>query len=324
MHLAISGICLEKSGGGLARLDNVIPIQAAIEMAITNIKVKDMPNPFYFPESKLAHKYLDGLTGLEIGSSSHNSHGLAGSLNVAPSDDEVFRQAEIDLCGFYAQVDIVAEGDDIPVDDESQDYVISSHVLEHMPSLFNAFLEWNRIVKPGGYIYIVVPKRSEDPGDKGRPITSLFQALRSWREHWTVDTIPPDIVKASGGQRGHIWVFTLESLLEVIETMNLLLPAYFNWEIVEALESDDKVSNGHVVVARKREAPRPYINPRGAPLSSAINNFEITNTQPHLTSLGVDTPRLPFEFASALPRIEVGGDPDPVEDNLVRRLHERG
>lgn len=105
--------------------------------------MKDVPNPHYFPESPLAHKYLDGLTGLEIGASSHNSHGLAGSLNVAPADDEVFHQAEIDMCGHYAQVDMIGEAHDIPVEVDSQDYVISSHVLEHVPDLLAAFEEWD-------------------------------------------------------------------------------------------------------------------------------------------------------------------------------------
>ncbi len=39
-----------------------------------------------FRESQLAHKYLDGLKGLEIGGSEHNSFGL-DTLNVDYTDD---------------------------------------------------------------------------------------------------------------------------------------------------------------------------------------------------------------------------------------------
>lgn len=34
-----------------------------------------------FPESALAHKYLDGLKGIEIGGAAHNSFGL-DTINV--------------------------------------------------------------------------------------------------------------------------------------------------------------------------------------------------------------------------------------------------
>jgi SAM-dependent methyltransferase len=41
--------------------------------------------------------------------------------------------------------------------DESYDFVYSSHCLEHMPDVRLALRNWVRILKPGGYLYIVVP-----------------------------------------------------------------------------------------------------------------------------------------------------------------------
>ena len=45
-----------------------------------------------FPESKLAHKYLDNLIGIEIGGSAHNSFGL-NTINVDNYND--FKKAKI-------------------------------------------------------------------------------------------------------------------------------------------------------------------------------------------------------------------------------------
>lgn len=50
-------------------------------------------------------------------------------------------------------------GKNLPFADNSQDYVYSSHTLEHIPDYKQAINEWYRVVKPGGYIVTVVPHR---------------------------------------------------------------------------------------------------------------------------------------------------------------------
>lgn len=55
-------------------------------------------------------------------------------------------------------VDIVVEsGKPTPLDSESADIVLSSSQIEHDPAFWESFLEFSRIVKPGGYIYINAP-----------------------------------------------------------------------------------------------------------------------------------------------------------------------
>ena len=41
---------------------------------------------------------------------------------------------------------------------ESFDYVYSSHCLEHMRNVPRALSNWSRVVKAGGYLFIVVPE----------------------------------------------------------------------------------------------------------------------------------------------------------------------
>lgn len=43
------------------------------------------------------------------------------------------------------------------LEDETFDYVYSSHCLEHMVHVTQALLNWVRVLKPGGYLYVVVP-----------------------------------------------------------------------------------------------------------------------------------------------------------------------
>lgn len=51
------------------------------------------------------------------------------------------------------------DGKILPFLDKSQDYVYSSHCLEHISNYQQAIQEWYRVTKVGGYIVTVVPHR---------------------------------------------------------------------------------------------------------------------------------------------------------------------
>src|SRR5678810_1041364 len=53
--------------------------------------------------------------------------------------------------------------EDLP--DELFDYVFSSHCLEHMRNPLEAILNWWRVLRPGGYMVILVP--DEDLYEQG-------------------------------------------------------------------------------------------------------------------------------------------------------------
>lgn len=48
-------------------------------------------------------------------------------------------------------------GSNLPFQSESQDYVYSSHCLEHIEHDYHTISEWFRVLKPGGHLVIVVP-----------------------------------------------------------------------------------------------------------------------------------------------------------------------
>jgi len=65
-------------------------------------------------ESPLLHKYLDGLQGLEVGSSSHNGFGL-NALNIDFTSGETkFSTEQLRVINVLRSVDVIARGNELP------------------------------------------------------------------------------------------------------------------------------------------------------------------------------------------------------------------
>ncbi len=177
------------------------------------------------PTSKL----LKGLTGLEIGASAHNSFGVK-ALNVAPAATYEFYAAEQRKLGNEpSTVDIDAYAKSIPVEDSSVDFVLSSHVVEYLPDPIRAFREWQRIVKPGGYIVMIVPR--PEVISNGTPLSTYIELRDAYKAK---PTDMPD---------GHCWLFSLETLKEFIAKLSKGRSKLY-WDFVEEEAIDSKVGNG--------------------------------------------------------------------------------
>ena len=204
-----------------------------------------------FKESELAHRLLDGLTGIEIGGSAHNSFGLRNCQNVDYTDNmnTVFKINEEILCGEKLPVDYVANGDDLPFDDNTWDYVISSHVIEHFFDPIAAVNEWLRVVKPGGFVYIIGPKQ-DALSEEDRPPTTVQELLdrhegRMTREQVNMGGYQTSTVSGLPlNEHGHWSVWNCEDFLALCQTMG--------WYVFTAQDTDDKVGNGWCVVLRKQ------------------------------------------------------------------------
>lgn len=184
----------------------------------------------YFPESALAHQLLDGMTGLECGGAMHNAFGL-DCLNVdyCADMDTIFKKAEIELCGEAMPVDIVANGDNIPVADKSFDFVISSHVIEHFFDPIKAIKEWVRIARK--YIFIICPFPDADPGDRGKLITGLQELV----QRHTGEIAPPEV-----DDHRHWTRWTCETFRDMC--------AAYGWHVSHYENPDMKVGNGFAIV----------------------------------------------------------------------------
>lgn len=208
------------------------------------------------PESRLAHELLDGLEGIEIGPAAHNPFGLkTRSVGLSAEKDardyEYYEQMQREMCGTVASIDLAAEADDLPLDDDSLDFVLHSHVWEHLPNPLRAIEEWVRVLRPGGFIFAIVPKRDADPADRNRPLTTLAE----WESHHQKKSTYEDrIPEMNGLGRSHYTVFSPALLHGIGGWFNRLQPGA-RLEEVAYQETDDKVGNGHTIVWRVRKVP---------------------------------------------------------------------
>lgn len=54
-----------------------------------------------------------------------------------------------------------ASAEELPFEDNTFDMVFSSHVLEHVPNMNKAILEIDRVLKPGGFNFCIVPTTTD-------------------------------------------------------------------------------------------------------------------------------------------------------------------
>lgn len=204
-----------------------------------------------------ARKYCIG-QGIELGAAAHNPFGLEGSINIAPCDDSaIYEAAQIAMCGAYAEIDICAEAHSLPIEAGSQDYIISSHVVEHLPNPIASFLEWNRVLKLGGIVAMIVPVRGAHPPDAERPIVTVAELVKGYEEGYSVENFPDKSVSP----RGHYYVYSLSRMVELIEYLNAHY--WLGWEALLTEKKDSKVGNGFTVIVRRHHIEVVMIDGEG-------------------------------------------------------------
>jgi SAM-dependent methyltransferase len=185
--------------------------------------------------SRFVSGYLSGLRGIEIGASSHNRFHLdAINVDRFGEEDTVYKREERRLTLHAVKVDVVAPGDDLPFDDDSYDFVFSSHVIEHFPDPIRALYEWVRVARR--YVVVIAPHRNRT-FDIDSPLTPVAELVERHRNGFTSDV------------DRHWSVWTCESFVEMCDATGL--------RVIDRQDPDDKVGNGFTVVidaARSRTA----------------------------------------------------------------------
>ncbi len=78
---------------------------------------------------------------------------------------------------------LIAEGTDLKgIGANRYDFILSSHVVEHLANPIKALNEWKRILKPGGYMVVVAP-HLKGGRDHNRQLTPFSHMLKDYREH---------------------------------------------------------------------------------------------------------------------------------------------
>lgn len=195
-----------------------------------------MKFPLHQPTLKLLH----GLSGVELGAASHNPFGV-NALNVAPKFDEQFYiDSQVKMGETPTSIDLYGEATHIPVAAQSQDFVLSSHVFEHIPNPILALLEWQRVIKPSGYVVMIVPQPDALLGDN-RPLSTYERLIQAYQENWTVETAP-----FGSCYSDHYWKFTAATLRKFIELLKLGIEGIpqIDWTLIGVEDPDTKVGNG--------------------------------------------------------------------------------
>ena len=86
-------------------------------------------------------KYLSGANILDIGYKGY----IEDVVPIVPQATGI----ELDYPGY--------DGRTLPFPEGSQDAVYASHCLEHIPDFRNAFRDWHRVLRVGGFLIIAVP-----------------------------------------------------------------------------------------------------------------------------------------------------------------------
>ncbi|OGF49460.1 MAG: hypothetical protein A2231_12270 [Candidatus Firestonebacteria bacterium RIFOXYA2_FULL_40_8] len=135
-------------------------------------------------------RYIKGV-GIEIGAL-HNPLKLkTGQANVSYvdlGDKKILEKQNPEIKEGIIAPAVTASAEDLGVfKDNSRDFVILRHVLEHLPDPVQAVKEIWRVLKPGGIFYLSVPDK-RFTFDKERPVTTLEHLLEDHKNKATIKT----------------------------------------------------------------------------------------------------------------------------------------
>ncbi|MHC4942758.1 MAG: class I SAM-dependent methyltransferase [Planctomycetota bacterium] len=198
---------------------------------------------------ELAKEILGPLeTGVEIGASSLTPFPGVQAWNLDRYHEGVFQELQMHKTGEVASIDILGTAQVLPIRDECLDFILASHVLEHMPDTIRALREWDRAIKPSGIVFMIIPHKERNiiSFDKRRPRTLLEHHLADFAVSMTENDDP-----LTPTSHYHVWI--TGDVVNLIEYLNKV--GWLDWKLEKVEDEDSYRGNGFTVVARKQSRP---------------------------------------------------------------------
>jgi SAM-dependent methyltransferase len=122
--------------------------------------------------------------GIEVGAL-HHPLAVPPGANVRYVDhlpEQELRRRYPELDGEpFAPISIIGSAEDLSaIGDESVDFVIANHLLEHLENPVKGLSEFHRVLRPGGILYLALPDQRQT-FDRDRPLTSTEHLLDEYR-----------------------------------------------------------------------------------------------------------------------------------------------
>lgn len=129
---------------------------------------------------ELADKYIQG-DGIEIGALCYPLSTTANVVYIDRFDRKGLHKQYPDIqIKDMVLVNVVADGETLEVfENNSKDFIIANHFLEHCANPIKAIKNWVRVLKPGGVIFCAVPNKNEC-FDKDRETTSYTHLVNEF------------------------------------------------------------------------------------------------------------------------------------------------
>lgn len=132
---------------------------------------------------------IRGRDALEIGGPTPGEIGIYGWLrscdNVAQFADPAHQRESFDAATSYwpdgvdeAGKYIIADAETLAID-KTYGVVYASHVLEHMKDPLRALLSWDRVLEPGGALFLILPWKN-NTFDQYRPANTFEQLAQKF------------------------------------------------------------------------------------------------------------------------------------------------
>jgi predicted SAM-dependent methyltransferase len=210
-------------------------------------------NELYVYRESVANTYIKGdVRGIEIGALDRPMR-----LNKSAKTLYVDRMAAGDLINEYGnkqiknivKVDIIDDGEKLDnIKNESLDYVIANHYLEHCRNPILAVSNMLRVLKKDGILFLTVPDK-RFTFDSERPVTQIGHIIKDYQEgpEWSdrehYEEWVKFVVKVAGSEiEGraaemmnkkesiHFHVWTQKEFLELLESIYRLTGSDFEIE----------------------------------------------------------------------------------------------